>query len=130
MKAYISCPLPVAMSTLMEVSNKVISLGYETSFWARGTSYQEDQLREADIFVLISVEHQFDYVLDSMTFGCRKELALAKSLKKPLYMAYWKNGTTLNIYPINLKHLDDGRVLGQSGMYLKKSEIINSYEIY
>ena len=27
MKAYISCPLPVAMSTLMEVSNKVISLG-------------------------------------------------------------------------------------------------------
>jgi len=130
MKAYISCPIPVAMSTIMEVAGKLNNLGYDSLWWARGSEYTEDKLREADIFVLMSIEHSFDYILDSMTFGCRKELALAKSLNKPLYMAYWKNGTTLNIYPINLKHLEDGRVLGQSGVYLKKQEIINDYQIY
>jgi len=130
MKAYISCPIPVPRSSRDLVVVKLNDLGYSPTCWNRDTAYTEDKLREADIFVLMSVDHKFDYTLDEMTLGCRKELALAKSLNKPLYIAYWKNGTTLNIYPINLKHLDDGRVLGQSGMYLKKSEIINSYEIY
>ena len=130
MKAYISCPILVPASNRQEVAVKLIHLGCETAYWERGTTYTEDKLREADIFVLMSVDHKFDYILDDMTFGCRKELMIAKKLGKPLYMAYWKNGTTLNIYPIVMKHLDDGRVLGQSGVYLRKEEIVNSYEIY
>jgi len=130
MKAYISCPIPVAKSTRGLVFDKLTDLGYLPTFWIRGTEYTEDELKEADIFVLMSVDHKFDYQLDDMTAGCRKELMIAKGLGKPLYIAYWKNGTTLNIYPIVMKHLEDGRVLGQSGVYLRKSEIVNSYEIY
>ena len=132
MKAYISCSIPVAQSTLELVAIKLGDLGHSPTWWARGTAYTEDKLREADIFVIMSMSggNTFDYPLDSMTAGCKKELELAKSLNKPLYMAYWKNGTVLNIYPIVMKHLEDGRVLGQSGVYLKKSEIINSYDIY
>ena len=130
MKAYISCPILVPASNRQEVAVKLIHLGYETAYWERGTTYTEDKLREADIFVLMSVDHKFDYQLDDMTAGCRKELMIAKGLGKPLYIAYWKGGTTLNLYPIVMKHLDDGRVLGQSGVYLRKEEIVNSYEIY
>lgn len=130
MEAYISCPIPVPKSSRDLVATKLGELGYSPTWWARDTEYKEDKLREANIFVLMSVDHKFDYLLDDMTAGCRKELALAKSLNKPLYIAYWKGGTILNIYPIKMKHLDDGRVLGTSGMYLKKSEIINDYQIY
>lgn len=130
-KAYISCPIPVAMSALTEVANKLTRQGYEPSAWVRGTDYKDDQLREASIFVLMSQSNNFDYQLDYMTAGCRKELALAKSLGKPLYMAYWKNGKDLNIYPINLKHLEKGRVLGESGSYLGEvSKVINNYQIF
>ena len=130
MEAYISCPIPVAQSTLELVAIKLGDLGHSPTWWVRGSEYTDDKLKEADIFVLMSTSHGFDYKLDDMTAGCRKELALAKSLNKRLYMAYWKNGTILNIYPIVMKHLDDGRVLGQSGVYLRKEEIINSYDIY
>lgn len=130
MKAYISCPIPVAKSSLELVATKLGDLGHSPMWWVRGSEYTEDKLREADIFVLMSVNHKFDYQLDDMTLGCRKELMIAKGLNKPLYIAYWKNGTTLNIYPIVMKHLEDGRVLGQSGVYLKKQEIINNYQIY
>ena len=130
MKAYISCPMPVSTGVRTRVSVKLNELGYPNSWWERGTAYTEDKLREADIFVLMSVDHKFDYQLDDMTAGCRKELMIAKGLGKPLYIAYWKGGTTLNLYPIVMKHLDDGRVLGESGAYLRKEKIVNSYEIY
>ena len=130
MKAYISCPIPVAKSTLELVSTKLYDLGYTPTAWVRGSEYTEDKLKEADIFVLMSMNHDFDYRLDDMTAGCRKELMIAKGQGKPLYIAYWKNGTTLNIYPIATKHLEDGRVLGQSGVYLQKQVIINDYQIY
>jgi hypothetical protein len=131
MKAYISCPIPVAKTSRDIVVTKLNDLGYSPTYWNRDAEYTEDELREADIFVLMSMHHKFDYLLDSMTFGCRKELMIAKGLGKPLYIAYWKNGTVLNIYPISLKHLENGRVLGESGVYLQPAErIINEYPIY
>jgi hypothetical protein len=131
MEAYISCPIPVPKSSRDLVATKLGELGYSPTWWTRNTEYKEDKLREANIFVLMSVDHKFDYLLDSMTFGCRKELMIAKGLGKPLYMAYWKNGSTLNIYPIVMKHLEDGRVLGQSGVYLREADkVINDYSIY
>lgn len=130
-KAYISCPIPVVLGKIADVSVKLGELGYSPMWWTRGTDYTDTKLREADIFVLMSIDSAFDYCLDDMTAGCRKELALAQSLKKPLYMAYWKNGKNLNLYPINLKHLEDGRVLGQSGCYLRAADkVINQYDIY
>jgi len=131
MKAYISCPIPVPTSTRNGVAGKLVDLGYTPSWWIRDTEYKDDKLREAEIFVLMGLHAPFDYNLDTMTLGCRKELALAKSLNKQLYMAYWKGGTKLNFYPINLNHLENGRVLGESGVYLQPAEkIVNSYEIY
>lgn len=132
MKAYISCPISVGTSKIIEVANTVRKLEYNPTWWEKGTAYTEDKLRDASIFILMSEHNSFDYCLDDMTLGCRKELALAKSLGKTLYMAYWKiKGEKLNIYPINLRHLEDGRVLGESGCYLGEvPKVINNYSIY
>lgn len=131
MKAYISCPMTVPSSTRTHVAVKLQELGYLPTWWEKGTDYTEDKLREADIFVLMSEKHLFDYKLDDMTLGCRKELMIVKGLGKPLYMAYWKSNGELNIYPLVSRHLEDGRVLGQSGEYLRGvSKVINNYEIY
>jgi hypothetical protein len=131
MKAYISCPIPVPKSTRSFVAVKLEGLGYSPTWWERSKPYTEDKLKEADIFVLMSIDHKFDYFLDNMTFGCRKELALAKAFNKPLYMAYWKNDKKLNLYPISLKHLEKGRALGGSGSYPGGvSRVINNYQIF
>lgn len=130
MKAYISCPILVPVSNLTEVGVKLSEKGYSPLWWIRGTDYTDAKLREADIFILMSTNSKFDYCLDDMTFVCRKELELAQSLNKPLYMTYWKK-TGLHIYPINLNHLKNGRVLGQSGIYLSNTiKIIDNYSIY
>lgn len=131
MKAYISCPIPVAITSRDLVAIKLMELGYTSSWWIRATTYTEEALKAADIFVLMGIDHKFDYKLDDMSRGCRKELMIAQGLNKPLYMSYWKADGTLNIYPIKLNKLDEGRVLGTSGMYLgKAAEIINDYQIY
>ncbi|TXG80304.1 MAG: hypothetical protein E6R13_08230 [Spirochaetes bacterium] len=116
---------------IADVADQLGKKGYLPAWWTRGTDYTDTKLREAKIFVLMSEHNQFDYRLDNMTLGCRKELALAQSLNKPLYIAYWKRGKTLNIYPIVMKHLEDGRVLGQSGCYLRDADkVIDNYSIY
>lgn len=131
MKAYISCPMTVVLGKVADVSKKLTEHGYTPSAWDRNEKYTDTDLKEADIFVLMSQHNQFDYVFVEMTMGCRKELTLAISLGKPLYMAYWKQGKELNIYPINLRHLEEGRVLGESGVYLKEADkVINNYSIY
>lgn len=130
-QVYVSCPLGVDESKLREVGTKLTKMGYSSWWYERGTTYEDNKLRIADMFVLMSEHNRFDYSLDSMTAGCRKELALAQSLKKSLYIAYWKGGKILNIYPINLKHLEEGRVLGESGVYLRDADkVIDNYSIY
>lgn len=131
MNAYISCPIPVPIEKLHVVGTKLVDDGYHPTYWKRGTEYKEDQLKEASIFVLMSENNSFDYCLDDMTLGCRKELALAKSLNKPLYMAYWKGNSQLNIYPMHLVKLEEGRVLGMSGNYIQKAnKVVNNYSIF
>jgi hypothetical protein len=130
--AYISCPIPVSYVLLTKVADKLHNLGYSPLWWLRGMEYKDNKLRDSQIFVLMSVGNKFDYPLDHMTAGCRKELLLAKSLGKSLYLAYWKNNKDLNIYPINMNLLDcSDRVIGMSRTYLQPaSQVINSYQIF
>jgi hypothetical protein len=118
------------MSELMEVKNVVANHKYDCEWWIRGTPYTDTALRDADIFVLIPRSYVFDFTMDYMTTGCKKELQLAYELGKPLYMAYRKKSGQLNIYPISLDSLKVGRVRALSGKYLRKNEVINNYEIY
>ena len=133
MQAYISCPLGVDLRKLHDVAHKLRTLGYSPISYERGTIYSDINLKGAEMFVLMSENNKFDYSRFAMTPGCKKELELAESLHKPLYLAYWKNGKELNIYPLVMKYLEYGRVLGQSGCYLqpyKAEQIINTYQIY
>lgn len=131
MQVYVSCPLGVPMDKIKEVGCKLNTMGYHPWWYERGTTYMDSMVKVSEMFVLMSEHNKFDYILNDMTAGCRKELELAMSLKKQLYMAYWKNGKTLNIYPINPAYLLHGRVLGQSGSYLQvASKVINNYDIY
>jgi len=131
MHVYISCPLTEDVGKLSQVSRKLTELGYGSWWYERGTTYDDTKLRISDIFVLIAKANSFEMSLDHMSAGCRKELALAKSLGKPLYLAYWKGGKNLQIYSINLNKLETGSVQGISKVYLRlKAQIINNYEIF
>ena len=131
MKAYISCPLGVAWTCVEDTKKKLVKLGYEVTYFTRGDCYQDFDLREADIFVLIPENNQFDFFQKNMTAGCKKELDVAADMQKPLYLAYYKGDKTLNIYPISDRQLMDGRVIGLSGRYIQPvSQITNLFPIY
>lgn len=131
MKAYISCPLGESWGKVIAVEKHLINLGYEVTKFVRGDCYQDIDLREADVFVLISENNQFDFFQKDMTAGCKKELNIAADMKKPLYLAQWKGGMDLIIYPISEYELMKGRIIGSGGNYLQPiSQIINTFPIY
>jgi len=131
MKAYISCPLGVAWTCVEDTKKKLVKLGYEVTYFTRGDCYQDFDLREADIFVLIPENNQFDFFQKNMTAGCKKELDVAADMQKPLYLAYYKGDKTLNIYPISDRQLMDGRVMGLTKNYIQPvSQITNLFPIY
>ena len=133
MKAYISCPLTEVLGKIKDVEKHLIMLGYDSCYFQRGSDYKDTDVKESEMFVLITQRGEFDFNRSAMTLGCGKELDLAHSLNKKLYMAYWKADKSLNIYPINISRLEEGRVLGMSKSYLQpipKQLIINNYPIY
>ena len=131
-QVYVSCPLDENAAKISEVGRKLSDMGYSPWWFERGTTYDDQKLRLADMFVLIPSSNQFDSMMDYMTPGCKKELELAHSIGKSLWLAYWKKNV-LHIYSIHLGKLADRRVMGQSRSYLQPyrvEQIINTYQIY
>jgi len=132
MKAYISCPLTEPLEKIHQVSAFTQTKNIQSVWYPRGTTYSDTAFKSADIFILITPNNQFDMPFADLTAGCQKELALAQSLGKPLYLAYWKNkGNELQIYPIMTDKLP-GRVLGRAKGAISQfaPQISNTYPIW
>lgn len=130
MKAYISCPLGEDWNKVLHVQKHLVDLGYEVTKYQRGDCYNDFDLREADIFVLISSDNLFEFFQKDMTAGCKKELDVAADMQKPLYLAQWKGGMDLNIYSISEYELMKGKVKGFNKYLQPVSQITNLFPIY
>lgn len=98
---YVSCPMSVEASKLNKVIETTKSLGVSTSYWQRGTTYNElgyaDIIKKSDAFILIMPDNRWNMTIEKLSAGSQKELRLALRAGKPVFIVY-QASSGFNIY--------------------------------
>lgn len=67
------------------------------TYWDRKEYFKSD-LNDANIFVLMLPGNAWEYPIDALPVGCRKELNIAREANKRIYIAYKNKAGEYNIY--------------------------------
>jgi len=104
-KVYVSCPMTVSQTVLDKTMKHLENLGVAARAWERGTPYkEEDSIKYCDVFIILLPENKFGTELYKITSGTRKELLLAFSLGKEIYLSYIPlQSLSPSIYSTNLE---------------------------
>lgn len=124
MKAYISCSLAEPINTIGNLRNKLKELGYEVTFYKRGTDYSDKDLKASDIVVLVDQEGSR---IEHLTRGCRQEITIARDMGKSIYL--YRN--LKDIRMLDRPDLLEGRIATTDNTHIKKVEsVVNTYQLY
>lgn len=116
-KVYVSCPMTVSQTVLDKTMKHLENLGVAARAWERGTPYkEEDSIKYCDAFIILLPENYFDYEVSCLPSETKKELCLAFSLNKQIFLSYIpKMSQTPNIYCVDMEY-EDGELLGINGL--------------
>jgi hypothetical protein len=114
--AYISCPMSVSQTILIEVIDLVRDCGTTARWWPKGTQYDENYYKkviveETDAFIVILPDLKWSYACGKMTSGSHKELSLAIEANKPLFIAYKSRNDGLGIYAAEIMEVSGVRTI-------------------
>jgi|SRR6478736_927854 len=70
-------------------------------YWGEGYTYSDNDIRDSEVFIFTHEKNKGTFYLDEMASGVRKELELAMSLNKKVFLAYYKKDGTLGFYDID-----------------------------
>lgn len=115
-KVYISCPLNVDMKHVKGVENALKGMGFCVNYWDRSwpsSRYTDDPVRYCDIFVIILPDGKWSISRAQLPAGTYKELKLAITLGKPIYMGYL--GVISSMYAVYQTEYDNERISGVRG---------------
>jgi hypothetical protein len=110
----IYCSLPAAMQgrdhLIDDIKIKLIHLNGDLdahnrvsfSVWREGSKYSDDLVRDADVFMFWHPDNKFDFNLDSLPHGVKKEFNLAHSLNKKILLIYRTKDNELGFYDVKL----------------------------
>lgn len=122
---YISIPISISWDKARQVIDKMEQLksvkGF--SYWDRDEKYNPDYLNEADTFILILPNCKFNYTLNALPAGCKKELEVAQAQGKEIFIAYWNMQGDINIYETDI---DTSCIFGRPGTTGRIAEQINT----
>jgi len=144
MKAYISCPISVPSQNLELIINEV-PVKYDVYYWNRKEKYNSDWLQSADVFIIVLPNNRFNYAIDELPIGVKRELKEAMLYNKKIFLAYrntsgnicfyethitsvlieGKPGTTDKIYFYDKSVKGDNKTIIQEEM----KEFIKSYQM-
>ena len=101
-QVYISFPI----SESLHIRDQIVNLitydnDKEVSYWLQSHRYSDSDLRAADKVVIYLTGNKFKLQRHKISSGCRKELELAVSLGKQVYLAY-QSSLGLRIYATNI----------------------------
>lgn len=126
MKVYISCPKTVPQETLSEFAKLIRSWGADVCYWARGSIYKDNRLREADAVVVLLPNLVWKLPMEEIPMGTRGEIKLAKELGKPLYLGYITTAGNHGVYRAMVDYYShDTKFVGIAGTYEELSEWIH-----
>ena len=110
-KAYISCPVSVSESHLQAIAIYVNKCRWEHRYWERGSGvYNEGKFIDTcDAFILVLPENKFQYNVELLSSGCRRELKRAMGARRKVFLAYsGMNG--IHIYTTTINQMISGQV--------------------
>ncbi len=113
---FISCPVNVSLHQVEKVAQKLYELGNcNVAFYNRNT-YRKELFENADMLVVMAPDNWWNFKIDFLPVGVRKEVNLAIANNIPIYLAYKR--TIDGEYCIYKTKIDEGYISGISGSSL------------
>lgn len=102
-KIYISCPMIEPIGQLEQVATvckKILTVAEVDAFinWWNRKEYVKSYLDDANIFVLMLPGNAWEYPIEGLPVGCKKELDIARKANKKIFIAYRNKTGEYNIY--------------------------------
>jgi hypothetical protein len=131
-KVFISAPIAVDWSTVIEFSHTIISGGGVPVFWNRKENYDQEAFNDSHSVVFILPKNKFQAMQDELPIGLKSELSRAYKMQKVIYIGYITTSGNYNIYAActdgkEIKGLQGTAQRFSNWMTLNKSE--SDYEL-
>lgn len=127
-RIYISCPMSISLSYLMEVETFLITKNLLPLKWDRNTQYglrEKDAIMYGEGIVVILPENSFKLSFNKIPTGTESEIRLAMKYGKPIYLAYTSN-EGLGLYETII---EDNIIKGIGGTRNKMFDAYNRGEL-
>lgn len=125
-KVYFSIPVSIDWDTARKAFEPLEAL-YKVSYWKRDQSYDRSLLDNADAFVVVLPGFKWNSDICDLPIGVIRELALAKKLRKVIYLAY-RPVASLTIQYYRTEYEDD-HITGIAGSYAHIYSWLQSSEL-
>jgi len=80
--------MSVPISTLNSYVKKLVDMGAAVDYWRRGSTYNDQPLRDADAVVVILPDNKWEHHIESLPRGTCSEIRLAMCLSKKIWLGY------------------------------------------
>lgn len=111
-KVFISAPISVDWSTVMEFAKSVQNTGGKPVYWERNTRYIQKDFDTADSVVFILPNNNFNMHRFNLPIGLQSELERAFETGKSIYVGYIRSNGNHSIYRAGT---DGYSIAGRSG---------------
>lgn len=98
---YISAPVQMNWGNVLDYVAHIDST-FHVKVWDRESRYNNSDLRKSEIFLLLTSDNSWHIDTTYLPSGCKRELAEAIQLNKPVYVGYKTKAGTVAIYETTL----------------------------
>lgn len=111
---YISAPVQMNWGIVLDYVAHIDNT-FQVNVWNRESRYDNSDLRESEIFLLLTSDNSWHIETKYLPSGCRRELQQTLALDKPVYIGYKTKAGLISIYETTYNKTMLSGVLGTSG---------------
>ena len=116
-KVFISAPISVDWSTVMEFASVVKEAGGNPQYWVRDTSYNQREFDASNSVVFILPGNAWEKSQHGLPKGLKSELSRAYASGKNIYIGYITSRGEHNIYCADSNGMDIKGIQGSSSAF-------------
>lgn len=121
-KIYMSVPMSLNWDKVQLFKRRFSTEKYDVSLWDR-KNYDPRLFEEADSVVFLLPDFSFDYDIDDLPVGVRKEVKQAVKEGKYIYLGYVTAGGDYNIYNAKVEYSEIKGVQGTANKIFNELHI-------
>jgi len=97
-KVFVSAPISMDWSTVLEFYHKLDSKGLDARLWNRDCSYDQKAFDDCGSIVFLLPNNKFNSISSQLPVGLKSELCRSFAQRKNIYVGYITSGGEYNIY--------------------------------